>query len=96
MSDCRVARSHGNVILEKLKAMGFAQQPLDEPIATHCQNCGYAFNQQTFAFYCPACKNCTVHCYAPEMRQRIRQVMKFSGIYFIKCGRLDWVWRYFG
>jgi len=43
----------------------------------------------------PACKNCKVHCYAPHMRQRIREVMKFSGIYFIKRGRLDWVWRYF-
>ena len=25
------------------------------------------------------CSNCKVHCYKPEMRQRIRQVMAFSG-----------------
>jgi hypothetical protein len=25
------------------------------------------------------CSNCTVHCYKPEMRQRIRAVMRFSG-----------------
>ena len=25
------------------------------------------------------CSNCKVHCYKPEMRQRIRQVMSFSG-----------------
>ncbi len=25
------------------------------------------------------CSNCTVHCYKPDMRQKIRQVMRFSG-----------------
>lgn len=25
------------------------------------------------------CSNCKVHCYKPEMREKIRQVMKFSG-----------------
>ena len=25
------------------------------------------------------CSNCRVHCYEPEMRNRIRQVMRFSG-----------------
>lgn len=26
-----------------------------------------------------ACKKCTVHCYKPVMRERMRQVMRFSG-----------------
>ena len=25
------------------------------------------------------CSNCKVHCYRPDMRERIRQVMRFSG-----------------
>ena len=25
------------------------------------------------------CSNCSVHCYKPEMREKIRQVMRFSG-----------------
>lgn len=25
------------------------------------------------------CANCKVHCYAPEMREKIRRVMRFSG-----------------
>lgn len=25
------------------------------------------------------CSNCKVHCYRPEMRQKIRQVMRFAG-----------------
>ena len=27
----------------------------------------------------PACNRCTVHCYSAPMKQRIRQVMRFSG-----------------
>lgn len=27
----------------------------------------------------PTCQNCTVHCYSPEMRQKIKEVMRFSG-----------------
>lgn len=26
-----------------------------------------------------SCRRCTVHCYSPAMRARIRQVMRFSG-----------------
>jgi hypothetical protein len=43
----------------------------------------------------PACKNCQTHCYKPEYRQKIREVMKFSGIYFVKRGRIDWMIKYF-
>jgi len=27
----------------------------------------------------PVCVNCKVHCYKPDMRERIRNVMRFSG-----------------
>jgi len=27
----------------------------------------------------PACSNCSVHCYDPVRRERMRQVMRFSG-----------------
>jgi predicted amidophosphoribosyltransferase len=37
----------------------------------------------------PACRLCQVHCYAPHMRERIREVMKFSGRHLILRGRLD-------
>ncbi|WP_277657130.1 nitrous oxide-stimulated promoter family protein [Seleniivibrio woodruffii] len=43
----------------------------------------------------PKCKDCKIHCYKPEMREKIRRIMKFSGIWYIKRGRLDWVWHYF-
>lgn len=37
----------------------------------------------------PMCKKCETHCYAPGYREKIREVMKFSGLYLIKHGRLD-------
>lgn len=27
----------------------------------------------------PVCVNCPVHCYKPEMREKIREVMRYSG-----------------
>lgn len=27
----------------------------------------------------PSCKNCQIHCYKPDMRKRIREVMRFAG-----------------
>jgi hypothetical protein len=27
----------------------------------------------------PVCSNCTVHCYKPDMRQRVKVVMRYSG-----------------
>ena len=37
----------------------------------------------------PICKKCETHCYAPGYRERIREVMRFSGLYLVKRGRLD-------
>lgn len=43
----------------------------------------------------PACKVCPTHCYKPHYRQRIKEIMKYSGIYFVKRGRIDWLFKYF-
>jgi len=43
----------------------------------------------------PKCKKCPTHCYKPEMRARVREIMKFSGMHFVKRGRVDWLVRYF-
>lgn len=43
----------------------------------------------------PACKDCPTHCYKREMRDRVRRIMRYSGIYFVKRGRLDWLVKYF-
>jgi hypothetical protein len=42
----------------------------------------------------PSCRKCLTHCYAPGYREKVRNVMRFSGIYLIKRGRLDLLLHY--
>jgi hypothetical protein len=37
----------------------------------------------------PSCRHCKTHCYAPGYRENMRGVMRFSGIYLVRHGRLD-------
>jgi len=43
----------------------------------------------------PACKHCHVHCYRPGHREKVREIMQFSGRRLIRRGRLDLLWHYF-
>ena len=43
----------------------------------------------------PMCKKCPDSCYRPEYRDKIRKVMRFSGIYLVKRGRIDLIYHYF-
>jgi len=43
----------------------------------------------------PMCKRCKTHCYAPGYREKIRKVMRFSGLYLVKHGRLDLIIHYY-
>jgi len=43
----------------------------------------------------PMCKKCETHCYAPGYRERIREVMRFSGLYLVKHGRIDLMMHYY-
>ncbi len=43
----------------------------------------------------PMCKKCETQCYHSEYKSKIREVMKFSGIYMVKHGRLDMLYHYF-
>jgi hypothetical protein len=43
----------------------------------------------------PVCKHCHVHCYRPGHRERVREVMRFSGKHLIRRGRIDLLWHYF-
>jgi hypothetical protein len=43
----------------------------------------------------PACKKCETHCYGPGYRERIREVMRYSGMRLIKRGRFDLLKKYF-
>lgn len=43
----------------------------------------------------PMCKKCDRQCYTGEYKSKIREVMKFSGMYMIKHGRVDLLYHYF-
>jgi len=42
----------------------------------------------------PVCKHCQIHCYRPEYREKVREIMRYSGKALIKRGRLDLLWHY--
>jgi len=39
----------------------------------------------------PDCKSCKVHCYRPEMREKIRKIMRYSGPRMIIYYPIDYV-----
>ncbi len=39
----------------------------------------------------PTCRKCPIHCYRPEMREKIREVMRFSGPRYALNAPLDWI-----
>ena len=43
----------------------------------------------------PACKKCPTHCYEPNYRKQIREVMRYSGRRLVLSGRLDYLFRLF-
>ncbi len=66
-----------------------------------CQECGRLLTYGlTMRMKCPhdpkpMCKKCETQCYKGEYKQKIREIMKFSGIYMIKHGRVDMLYHYF-
>lgn len=43
----------------------------------------------------PVCKHCPVPCYRPGYREQAREIMRFSGKYLMRRGRLDLLRHYF-
>ena len=42
----------------------------------------------------PMCKKCESQCYHRDYKSKIREVMKFSGMYMMKRGRVDMLYHY--
>lgn len=59
------------------------QNHTPDPLCKECsQIWSYAeerLEKCPFGFEKPTCQNCTVHCYKPEMRQRIKEIMRYAG-----------------
>ncbi|MFX1379780.1 MAG: nitrous oxide-stimulated promoter family protein [Promethearchaeota archaeon] len=57
-----------------------------DPNGEFCENCSVLYNYAiTKLNYCqfgenkPTCEKCPIHCYKSDMRERIREVMRYSG-----------------
>ena len=107
--DSRILAQFIEVYCEK-KHPGFDKAPWKPPDGYYisieksspllCQGCAdlldYSANRRRLCPLDPkpTCKNCEIHCNAPEDRARIREVMRFSEMQMIKRGRIDMVFYY--
>lgn len=72
---------------------------IDEGIAL-CQSCSdlltYGIRKRVQCPHDPKpmCKKCETPCYSGSYKEGIREVMRFSGPYLIKRGRLDLLFHY--
>lgn len=91
----RHAGDRGPLVFDAPEWQGLALEPL-----RLCDECreflDYAFSRRS---KCPldpkpTCKHCHIHCYRPGHRERIREIMRFSGRHLILRGRLDLLWHY--
>ena len=79
---------------------GRLHQALGDKDLVLCQDCTRLLNHGTAKLLLcpydpkPMCKKCQTHCYAPGYREKVREVMKFSGLYLVKHGRLDLMFHY--
>ncbi|MFA6779616.1 MAG: nitrous oxide-stimulated promoter family protein [Paludibacteraceae bacterium] len=61
---CRKKEGNAALCPECSELLAYAEQRLD-----HCK----------FGDSKPSCKKCPIHCYQPQMRERMRVVMRYSG-----------------
>jgi hypothetical protein len=79
-------------------AVGAILAPMD---FTYCDECRrlilHAVSKRVLCPYDPkpTCKKCPVHCYGPGYREKIREVMRYSGMRLIRKGRLRLIKKYF-
>lgn len=52
---CSGSFSSGLQVLEKVRMMGFAGQPMPMPMPMTCEECGQTFQMVTFEDKCPEC-----------------------------------------
>jgi len=86
---------------EPFKAQGKLAAVLDGARVDLCEGCSrLLMHGATKRLLCPfdpkpRCKKCTEHCYSDAYRKQIKEVMRFSRIYLIRHGRLDFIYKYF-
>lgn len=52
---CSAEFADGKQVVDKVRMMGFAGQPLPMPLPMDCRNCGKGFEMASFETACPEC-----------------------------------------
>ncbi|PID44807.1 MAG: hypothetical protein CR981_01085 [Proteobacteria bacterium] len=52
---CSGSFTDGRQVVDKVRMMGFAEQPLPVPLTISCGHCKGSFEMETFEVRCPAC-----------------------------------------
>ena len=60
---CSGSFEDGRQVVDKIRMMGFASQPMPVPMTVNCGGCGEEFLMENFEGKCPACN--TVHGVTP-------------------------------
>ena len=71
---CVVSHMIGLYCKHKLKCSEMPQEYKELEAYAHKRLDGCKFGDKK-----PACKRCPIHCYRPDMRQKIRDVMRWAG-----------------
>ena len=93
--------NHADNLRSLVQAKGRAGEFLKHSSAELCPDCNklllYGAGKRITCPYDPKprCKKCPTYCYRDGYRVKIKEVMRFSGAYLIKRGRLDLVIKYF-
>lgn len=53
---CTGPVADGKLVVNKVRMMGFANQPLPQPLLITCSSCGQEFPMRTFEAACPGCR----------------------------------------
>ncbi len=53
---CSGSFETGQATVDKVRAMGFADQYMPVPLEITCGECGHTFQMETFEFHCPECE----------------------------------------
>ena len=95
---CKVKHSSDQNAIQNLR-QELSKLPFEKyPVCKECETfLLYAFERRlNCPLECkPSCKHCPVHCFKPGHREKVREIMRFSGQYLMKRGRLDLLWSYF-
>jgi hypothetical protein len=79
----------------------FGIKEIEKKEISLCQDCSRLLTYGlTMRLKCPhdpkpMCKKCETQCYHGDYKSKIREVMKFSGMYVVKRGRVDLLYHYF-